>query len=233
VAAEDKEREVAFVKCKGDCNVAVDKYEYFGIEDCTMASQLAGKGAKGCTYGCMGLGSCVKACMFGALRIENGVAVVDPDKCTGCKKCIAACPKNLIELVPVSKVVRVACNSRDKGKDVTPNCKVGCIACQICKKNCPAEAITIEDNVAHIDYEKCTLCGICATKCPKKTIIDPNMKPPAPKAAPAAKPADAAPTPKADPGIENGNTAQKPAPEAEPPKAVEMPKLKAEDKEEV
>ena len=29
---------------------------------------------------------------------------------------------------------------------------------------------TVENNIAHIDYEKCKDCGACAVKCPKKVI---------------------------------------------------------------
>ena len=50
-------------------------------------------------------------------------------------------------------------------------CSVGCIGCKICEKNCPVQAITVENNHAVIDYEKCIGCGICAAKCPKKIII--------------------------------------------------------------
>ena len=84
VVAEEKEPTVAFVKCGGTCDKAQNKYDYDGISDCVMAAQLAGKTSKACAYGCMGLGSCVKACQFGAIKIENGVAVVDPDVCVSC-----------------------------------------------------------------------------------------------------------------------------------------------------
>ena len=86
VVVEDKDPTSAFVKCGGNCDTAKNKYEYFGMDDCVFASQLAGGGSKGCSYGCLGLGSCVKACPFDALRIENGVAVVDSEKCTSCGK---------------------------------------------------------------------------------------------------------------------------------------------------
>ena len=84
---------------------------------------------------------------------------------------MAACPKNLIELVPYEAMHLVQCNSRDKGKDVMNACSVGCIACHLCEKNCPSDAIHVENNIAYIDQEKCTGCGICAEKCPKKIIL--------------------------------------------------------------
>ncbi|MBR2149243.1 MAG: 4Fe-4S binding protein, partial [Campylobacter sp.] len=35
-----------------------------------------------------------------------------------------------------------------------------------CAKACPFEAITIENNVAYIDYNKCRLCRKCVLECP-------------------------------------------------------------------
>ena len=49
-------------------------------------------------------------------------------------------------------------------------CSAGCIGCRICEKNCPKEAIKVEDNVACINYDLCINCGICASKCPRKII---------------------------------------------------------------
>lgn len=60
IEASASEPVAAFVKCGGTCETAKMKYDYFGIDDCNMAVQLAGGGAKSCTYGCLGLGSCKK-----------------------------------------------------------------------------------------------------------------------------------------------------------------------------
>ncbi len=163
-------RKVAFVKCAGTCDIAPRNYEYTGAEDCRFVSMMQNGGDKVCTFGCLGYGACVKECQFDAIHIVNGVAVVDPDACKACGKCVAACPKKLIELVPAEGVHYVQCNSRDKGKDVTKACKAGCIGCMKCVKNCEAGAITVEGNVAHVDYEKCTGCGKCAEECPRKII---------------------------------------------------------------
>lgn len=189
VVAEEKEPTVAFVKCGGTCDKAQNKYEYDGISDCIMAAQLAGKTSKACAYGCMGLGSCVSACQFGAIKIENGVAVVDPDLCVSCGKCVATCPQHIIEIVPKKKKVKVQCSSKDMGKAVMSVCSAGCIGCKICEKTCKFDAIHVIDNIAVIDYDKCKNCGMCANKCPKKVITGYRVEAPKPAEAPAAAPA--------------------------------------------
>lgn len=174
VSAGEQEHQVAFVKCGGTCEQAKEQYEYFGVKDCVMASMMQDGGPKGCSYGCLGFGTCVKACPFDAIHVKEGIAAVDKEKCRACKKCVAVCPKQLIEMVPYDQEYLVQCNSHDKGKMVRDVCQVGCIGCRICEKNCEVNAVTVTDNLAHIDPDKCVHCGICAEKCPRK-IITPRM----------------------------------------------------------
>ncbi len=167
--AEAAVRMRAQVMCSGSSGRAKKKYIYKGANDCIAATKLGG-GDKLCPNGCIGLGTCTEVCTFGALKIVDGVAKVDDSLCIGCGQCTSACPKHIIKLVPFDAPYRVACMSVDKGPVTKSYCEVGCISCRICEKNCPAGAITVNDFVASIDYEKCTGCGVCAEKCPRKII---------------------------------------------------------------
>ena len=160
---------VAMVHCNGTCEHTTHKMEYQGIQTCAGASMMSG-GTGECQYGCLGLGDCVKVCEYDALKIENGVAVVQPEKCTACTMCVKECPKNLIRLVTLKEQAIVRCNNQDKGAQANKVCKVSCIACSKCVKACAYQAITIQNFRAVINPEKCTACGECVAVCPKNCI---------------------------------------------------------------
>ena len=171
VAMQAQDELVAFVACRGGRKTAKRKYDYVGVNNCQAASLLFG-GDKCCDYGCIGLGSCVRACPFDAITItEEGLAVVNSVKCRACRKCVKACPTKVISMVPKRQTVFVACKNLDKGRRAKEVCAMACIACRICEKNCPADAIAVVNNLAVIDYTKCTRCGICVEKCPQKSLI--------------------------------------------------------------
>lgn len=169
-AAAEKEKMVAIVKCKGDCEKAKDVYKYVGPLVCDIAANSPNQGPKACRYGCLGYGECKAACEFGAISIVDGIAVIDPEKCRACGKCIEVCPRNIITLVPYSKKHHILCNSQDKGVEVRKNCSAGCLGCGLCQRSCPKEAIEMKGNLPVIDYSKCVNCGLCEKKCPAKTI---------------------------------------------------------------
>ena len=62
-------------------------------------------------------------------------AVVDKEACKACGKCVAACPRKLIEIVPYDMKHLVKCNSKDKGKDVMKACKLDALAARCVKKH--------------------------------------------------------------------------------------------------
>jgi Na+-translocating ferredoxin:NAD+ oxidoreductase RNF subunit RnfB len=171
IAADAKEELVAFVACRAGRKTAKMKYRYAGVDNCRAASLLFG-GDKYCDYGCLGLGSCARACPFDAIAVtEDGLAVVNRERCRACRKCVKACPRNLIAMAPKSQTILVACKNVDRARRAREVCSIACIGCRICEKNCPAKAVTVVDNLAAIDYAKCTRCGICVEKCPQKSII--------------------------------------------------------------
>lgn len=163
----------AQVMCSGTSENAKKKYIYSGIPDCISAVTLGG-GDKLCPNGCIGLGTCVRSCVFDAISVVDGVAVVDYEKCRGCGVCVAACPKKLIELIPFDSRHWVGCKSVENGKATRSYCDVGCISCRICEKNCEADAISVNDNIAYIVYNKCVDCGVCVSKCPRGIIKSPD-----------------------------------------------------------
>lgn len=167
---EDVVEQVAVVQCRGSYDATHDKMEYQGISTCAAANLLfAGRSA--CPFGCLGLGDCAVVCPSDALCVENGVARVISKKCTGCGLCVKACPKAIISIIPDTAAVAVACKSTQKGAVVRKICTNGCIACLRCEKECPEDAIKVRDNLASIDYDKCTNCGRCAAVCPTKCIV--------------------------------------------------------------
>ena len=167
------EPKIAHVRCAGTYEKAIRTAIYKGISDCVSANLLVG-GNKGCTYGCLGYGTCVKVCMFDAMKMSpEGIPVINPDKCTGCGKCATVCPRSIITLVSPDVMVKVNCNSKDKGAFVRKNCKIGCIGCGICAKECPYGAIKVENFLAIVDSsickEKCS-DPVCLVKCPTRAI---------------------------------------------------------------
>ena len=71
-------------------------------------------------------------------------------------------------------------------------CKVSCIGCGKCEKECNFGAITVENNLAYIDFNLCRLCRKCVAECPTGAIHAVNFPPmPPKKEAPASETAPA------------------------------------------
>ncbi len=165
VEASNVVEKVAFVRCMGDCVLAKQKYHYTGVESCRAARLLYG-GKWACRVGCLGYGDCAAACPNEAISISNGIAKVDTKKCTGCGLCASICPGGIIAVFPDVKRVLVTCSNTEKGAVARQNCQNACIGCKKCERACPHGAVYVENNLAHIDYDKCENCLECAKACP-------------------------------------------------------------------
>jgi electron transport complex protein RnfB len=172
---------VAVLKCNGSCSARPKSSNYNGATSCAIASALYG-GDTGCQYGCLNLADCVAVCLFDAIRMDpfTGLPVVDDLKCTACGVCVKACPKDLFELRKRAKKERkiyVACSNEDKGGIAKKSCTVACIGCNKCFNICPHGAITMNNNLAFINSDKCTLCRKCVSECPTDSIIEVGFPP--------------------------------------------------------
>ena len=61
------------------------------VQHSTVAPVVAAKA-------CVGCGICPRSCAHGAITITGGKAFIDPEKCTGCSRCITVCPVKAINI---------------------------------------------------------------------------------------------------------------------------------------
>ena len=170
------------VHCRAHTTDKTYYAKYQGIPTCISADVLPN--VQACKFGCLGFGDCVSACKFEAITIVDGLATIDYEKCTGCGACSSTCPRNLIEMVPFGyeNMMTVACSSKETGKTTKSMCKVGCIGCGLCAKQ--TDIFSIEDNLAHLNYEKyepTEQTDTAMNKCPTGVIIYRGPSAPAPR----------------------------------------------------
>lgn len=170
---------IAVVRCQGDCSMRQQVTDYEGLPTC-RAMNACGMGETLCGYGCLGCGDCAEACAFGGIKInsETRLPEVDPNLCTACGACAKACPRGIIELRPRGPKdhrLYVACMNRDRGAAAVKACAAACIGCGKCEKECAFGAVSVENNLAYIDPEKCRMCRKCEKACPRHAIVSVNF----------------------------------------------------------
>ena len=88
--------------------------------------------------------SCIGSCPFDAIRIKNGKAAIDSERCRNCGKCINACSYSAIARLRVP-----------------------------CEEVCPVKAISKNElGVVEIDYDRCISCGACVRGCPFGAVLE-------------------------------------------------------------
>lgn len=181
VTIEAKDPQVAVIRCAGSLTNRKRIAKYNGSQSCKLAASLF-SGNTGCQFSCLGLGDCERACKFNAIHIDTStlLPIVDEEKCTACGACVKACPKIVIELRKngiKNRKVFVSCINKEKGGVARKSCTVACIGCGKCAKVCAFDAITVENNLAYIDFNKCKLCRKCVMECPTGAIHEMNFPP--------------------------------------------------------
>ncbi|MCG8525114.1 MAG: RnfABCDGE type electron transport complex subunit B [Opitutales bacterium] len=163
----------AVVHCAAKRDQRLKQQPYEGEKTCAAANLVPG--VQGCTYGCLGYGDCFNVCDYGAIDMVEGLAIINPEKCTGCKACVSACPRGIITMVPfkTTEVMVVACSNKDKGPLVKDVCSIGCIGCSACAK--PSDGLlTMVDNIPVMDYDKFgkdSDLSKSIEKCPRESLV--------------------------------------------------------------
>lgn len=104
IVVEDGVATVDYSKCKG-CGICVsacpkgiiklipfDAKHWVGC----MSVDDGKNTRKVCDVGCISCKICQKNCPAGAINVDNFVASIDYDKCTGCDICTDKCPRHII-----------------------------------------------------------------------------------------------------------------------------------------
>lgn len=154
VDASSGEKMYARIMCQGGYAEKAVKGTYIGGTTCSSA-HLGGGGDFLCTSACLGYGDCVKACPFDAMYMsENGLPVVIEEKCTGCGNCVEPCPRDLVEMHPESNRLFVLCKNTDEAKHARSVCTRACTACNLCVKGAGDGDMSLENNLAIVNYEQ-------------------------------------------------------------------------------
>jgi Na+-translocating ferredoxin:NAD+ oxidoreductase RNF subunit RnfB len=172
VALGDVEKRVARLACAGGKHVAKMRAKYSGLSSCRAAA-VAGGGGKSCAWGCLGLGDCADVCDFNAITMDShGLPVVDGAKCTACGDCIDICPKNLFSLQVMSHKLWMACRNESDPDTAEAACEVACTACGRCVVDGAEGLLSLQRNLAVIDYSKNESANRKAIeRCPTGAIV--------------------------------------------------------------
>jgi H+/Na+-translocating ferredoxin:NAD+ oxidoreductase subunit B len=173
VEASEEEKIVARLLCAGGIKEAHNLASYKGgMSTCRGEAVVVG-GSKDCSWGCLGLGDCDIACDFDAITMnDNGLPVVETEKCTACNDCVEVCPKGLFKLMPVGQKLIVQCRSLLEGDLAESKCSVACTGCSRCVADSAPGVIEMIDDLAVINYELNELTSPVAVKrCPTDAIV--------------------------------------------------------------
>jgi RnfABCDGE-type electron transport complex B subunit len=152
IEAGQQIKQVARIHCAGGKAQAHQIAVYIGMSSCAAATVVA-QGGKGCSWGCLGLADCANACNFNAIVMNaNGLPVVKLDQCTACGDCVTACPRDLIEILPVTHHLFVQCKTPLSGSMARDLCSVACDSCGRCAMDAAPDLIRMVDNLPLIDY---------------------------------------------------------------------------------
>ncbi len=125
---------------------------------------------------CIGCSACIGECPVDCIELEMPSPVHIDNKCVYCGKCVETCQFDAVTLneeyfqVMDGRIffVREELLGPRTGKIVTD--VDACMACGVCVKKCPTDALRLVKDEVVVDSEKCILCGECDIICPVNAI---------------------------------------------------------------
>jgi len=90
-------------KCAATCPKKLftikDRVTTGAIAQCSNRSDNKPQIKKDCSVGCFKCGLCEKKCPEQALKVTNGIPLIDYSKCTSCGVCVSTCPDKVLTLI--------------------------------------------------------------------------------------------------------------------------------------
>jgi len=172
VDAGESQKRVARLLCAGGQGVAHQDATYRGLSTCSAAAAAAG-GGKACPWGCLGLADCVVVCNDDAIAMDaTALPVVVPERCTACGNCVDACPRDLLQLLPLDEHLLVQCKSALEGDQAQDLCSVACTACGRCVQDAPDGTMVMEAGLPVLVSDRTSEPGPdVISRCPTSAIV--------------------------------------------------------------
>lgn len=153
------------VACKTENAVPEGLFRTWVVEECTgsyptLSLEIRSERCNHCSDS-----PCVSACPTGASHFSEGsnIVTVTPEKCTGCKACMAACPYDARFVMPEGYVGKCTfCDHR-----ITTGLDPACMSV------CPTHAISFGD----LNDKRSSVSGLLKSRKHKTILPDAGTKP--------------------------------------------------------
>lgn len=164
------------LKISLDTSIEVDKFTKL------VGSYLMDRNIEVYDNKCIACGECFNVCPVGAIKVNGPNPISISDDCIYCGKCVEVCQFDAIGAYDdyfYSKdqdlyYARSYLYKQREGDFSLSDDK--CQACAICVKNCPVDALTLNDDKIEFDGEKCIYCRNCEAICPLDAIRIVNFR---------------------------------------------------------
>ena len=125
---------------------------------------------------CIGCGECINECPVDCIELEIPSPIHINDTCVFCGKCVDICQFKAIKLgeeyfmVENNKIFFVRDLLRGSREGEIDYDVDACMACGVCVKKCPTNALKLEKDEIIVDQDKCVHCAECEIICPVNAI---------------------------------------------------------------